>query len=69
MNDSTRDVLLARIDENVKALVTNQGDHEVRLRGLESTSHTQRGAMTIVATICSGVWALILVIAGYVWSR
>ena len=69
MNDSERDMMLARIDENVSALVTTSGDHETRIRSLESVSHRQRGVITTVVTICSAIWGLILVIAGAIWSR
>jgi hypothetical protein len=56
MNDSERDELLIRIDENVKAGNKVKEDHEVRLRDLEKTKQKQAGMIVVL----TGVWAGIL---------
>ncbi len=60
MNDSQRDELLVRIDENVKALKEGRGDHEDRIRSLETTKHKQAGMIAVISAVCSGAWAFIM---------
>ena len=60
MNEVDRD-LLVRIDMNVASLVKAREDHEVRLRVLESTGQSHKGAIKIAVAVSSAIWGLILV--------
>ena len=65
MNDTTRDVLLARIDENVQAIRSTQGDHETRIRSLVITKQRQLGALSLISASIAGAWALLVAL----WAR
>lgn len=54
MTESTN-VVLARIDENVKFLRQAKEDHETRIRSLEKTSHKRQGVVSILTVAFSGV--------------
>lgn len=80
MNDSERDMMLARIDENVLHLKATVGAHQVnddkihealagRLTTLELSRARQRGAVTTATTLVSAGWALLLTWLGYHWSK
>lgn len=60
MNDSKRDELLVRIDENVKSLVESRGDHETRIRSLEATKYRQAGMVAVLSAVFSGAWAYVI---------
>ncbi len=80
MNDSERDMMLARIDENVlhlKAAVSeHQGEdntiHEKladRLTSLETAHNRQRGAITAATAIVSALWAAIVAGVAWFWGK
>jgi hypothetical protein len=69
MNDSERDQLLIRVDTNVARLMTDSTDHDTRLRSLEATKNSQKGAITIATAIVSGLWAGVLALVGIFWSK
>ena len=65
MNNDERDALLIRLEGKVDTLVTGQGDHEGRIRSLETTKHRQLGALSVISAAVAGAWALIVSI----WSK
>jgi hypothetical protein len=80
MNDSERDMMLARIDENVLHLKATVGDHQNkddalhaalngRLNSLEAARSRQKGAIAASTAIASALWAGLLAAAGFVWSK
>jgi hypothetical protein len=69
MNDSQRDDLLIRLDENMKSLVLARDDHGDRITSLEHSRTRQRGVITTVTTVVSAAWAVLLTALGVYWSR
>lgn len=59
MEPDDRDLLI-RIDMNVTSLVASREDHEVRIRALEATRQSQRGAIAVITTVVSAIWGLAL---------
>ncbi len=81
MNDSERDMMLARIDANVGSLKEAYQAHQVnddevhkglgdRLNSLEAARSRQKGAITATTVIVSALWGLVLAIVGALsWSK
>lgn len=79
MNDSERDMMLARIDENVLHLKVTIGDHQNkddvlhaalngRLNSLEAARSRQKGAIAASTAIVSALWAALATAIG-LWNR
>jgi hypothetical protein len=80
MNDSERDMMLARIDENVlhlkaAALAHQEQDDKIheglaqRLNSLEATRSRQKGAITASVAIVSALWGGLLAALGVFWNK
>lgn len=80
MNDSERDMMLGRIDENVihikaAALSHQEKDDEIhkglaeRLSSLEATRSRQKGAITASVAIVSALWGGLLAALGVFWNK
>ncbi len=69
MNDNERDSVLTRLDTNVASLVEARGDHETRIRTLEAAGHNRKGAIAMIAAVCSGIWALLLGCLSFLHSK
>lgn len=80
MNDSERDMMLGRIDENVihlkaAALSHQEKDDEIhkalaeRINSLEAARSRQKGAITAATAIVSALWAGLSAAAALFWSK